>query len=165
MTDINSITIGGRITSDITERDYGYLSTGTAKLTIHIACNKSVKKGNEWTEQTSFFDAELWGKLAEAMSQKIYKGLDVIITGSLKQDRWQDAQTGQNRSTIKITVDNIRTYPKQTATQSAPQQNYQQPAPQFVPQNVPQNQQRLQIQSVEQNQQDFPEDYPPEWDN
>lgn len=161
MTDINSITIGGRITSDITERDFGYLSTGTAKLVIHIACNKSVKKGNEWTDQTSFFDVELWGKFAEAMSQKIYKGLEVVVTGSLKQDRWQDAQTGQNRSTIKITADNIRTFPKQTAPSQNTQQNYQQPAQQ----NVPQNQQRLQIQSVEQNQQDFPEDYPPEWNN
>ena len=178
MTDINSITIGGRITSDITERDFGYLSTGTAKLIVHIACNKSVKKNNEWTEQTSFFDIEIWGKLAEAMSQKIYKGLEVIVTGSLKQDRWQDSQTGQNRSKVTITADQIKTFPKNaqgtaqgTASQSAPQGN-----PQFIPQNnVPLQNQRLQIQSVEQNyqqgqmdfppQESFPEDYPPEWNN
>lgn len=161
MTDINSITIGGRITSDITERDFGYLTTGTAKLVIHIACNKSIKKNNEWTDQTSFFDIEIWGKLAEAMSQKIYKGLDVIITGTLKQDRWQDAQTGQNRSKVSIVADQIKTFPKNTQG-TASQGN----APQNVPQNVPPQNQRLQIQSVEQNyQQDmgFQEDYPPEW--
>ena len=162
MTDINSITIGGRITSDITERDFGYLSTGTAKLVVHIACNKSVKKNNEWTEQTSFFDIEIWGKLAEAMSQKIYKGLEIVVTGSLKQDRWQDSQTGQNRSKVTITADQIKTFPKNA-----------QGTAQNVPQNVPPQNQRLQIQSVEQNyqqgqmdfppQESFPEDYPPEW--
>lgn len=175
MTDINSITIGGRITSDITERDFGYIPTGSAKLVVHIACNKSVKKNNEWTEQTSFFDIEIWGKLAEAMSQKIYKGLEIIVTGSLKQDRWQDSQTGQNRSKVTITADQIKTFPKNaqgtaqgTAPQSAPQGN-----PRFIP--VPPQNQRLQIQSVEQNyqqgqmdfppQESFPEDYPPEWNN
>ena len=191
MTDINSITIGGRITSDITERDFGYLTTGTAKLVIHIACNKSIKKNNEWTDQTSFFDIEIWGKLAEAMSQKIYKGLDVIITGTLKQDRWQDAQTGQNRSKVSIVADQIKTFPKnaqgtaqnvsgQYVPQNNPQDyqmNYvpQGNVPQGAPQNVAPQNQRLQIQSVEQNyqqgqmdfppQESFPEDYPPEWNN
>ena len=181
MTDINSITIGGRITSDITERDFGYIPTGSAKLVVHIACNKSVKKNNEWVEQTSFFDIEIWGKLAEAMSQKIYKGLEIIVTGSLKQDRWQDSQTGQNRSKVTITADQIKTFPKNaqgTAQGTAPQSTPQGVSGQFVPQNVPQGNvpsqnQRLQIQSVEQNYQQgqmdfppqdgFPEDYPPEW--
>lgn len=181
MTDINSITIGGRITSDITERDFGYIPTGSAKLVVHIACNKSIKKNNEWVDQTSFFDIEIWGKLAEAMSQKIYKGLEIIVTGSLKQDRWQDSQTGQNRSKVTITADQIKTFPKnaqgtaQNVTQSVPQGVSGQYVPQGnVPQNAPQNQ-RLQIQSVEQNyqqgqmdfppQESFPEDYPPEWNN
>ena len=138
MTDLNSVTIGGRITN-ISEKDYGFISTGTAKLTIHIANNKSVKKGNEWVDQTSFFDVEIWGKLAEAMQQKIYKGLEVTVTGTIKQDRWQDSQSGQNRSKVIITADNIRTYPKEQASAS----QCQQPA---------------------QNQQGgFEEDYPAEW--
>ena len=186
MTDINSITIGGRITSDITERDFGYLTTGTAKLVVHIACNKSIKKNNEWTDQTSFFDIEIWGKLAEAMSQKIYKGLDIIVTGSLKQDRWQDAQTGQNRSKVTITADQIKTFPKnaQGTAQGNPQNVPQNVSGQYVPQNNPQDyqmnyvpqgnvpqgasqnvapqNQRLQIQSVEQNYQQGQLDFPPQ---
>ena len=143
MTDLNSVTIGGRITN-ISEKDFGYLTTGTAKLTIHIANNKSVKKNNEWVDQTSFFDVEIWGKFAEAMQQKIYKGLEVVVVGTIKQDRWQDAQSGQNRSRVIITADNIRTYPKEQA--SAPQ--YQQPA---------QNQQQ------DYQQGGFQEDYPADW--
>lgn len=132
MTDLNSVTIGGRITN-ISEKDYGFISTGTAKLTIHIANNKSVKKGNEWVDQTSFFDVEIWGKLAEAMQQKIHKGLEVTVTGTIKQDRWQDAQSGQNRSRVIITADNIRTYPKEQAS------------------------------ATQQNEAGFPEDYPADW--
>ena len=143
MTDLNSVTIGGRITN-IDEKDFGYLSTGTAKLVIHIANNKSVKKNNEWVDQTSFFDVELWGKLAEAMQQKIYKGLEVTVTGTIKQDRWQDSQSGQNRSRVIITADNIRTYPKEQASAS----QYQQPA---------QNQQQ------DYQQGGFQEDYPADW--
>ena len=143
MTDLNSVTIGGRITN-ISEKDFGYLTTGTAKLTIHIANNKSVKKNNEWVDQTSFFDVELWGKFAEAMQQKIYKGLEVVVIGTIKQDRWQDAQSGQNRSRVIITADNIRTYPKEQAS-------------------APQNQQPAQNQQQDYQQGGFQEDYPAEW--
>ena len=143
MTDLNSVTIGGRITN-IGEKDFGYITTGTAKLTIHIANNKSVKKNNEWVDQTSFFDVEIWGKLAEAIQPKIYKGLEVTVIGTIKQDRWQDSQSGQNKSRVIITADNIRTYPKEQA--SAPQ--YQQPA---------QNQQQ------DYQQGGFQEDYPTDW--
>ena len=147
MTDLNSVTIGGRITN-ISEKDFGYLSTGTAKLIIHIANNKSVKKNNEWVDQTSFFDVEIWGKLAEAIQPKIYKGLEVTVTGTIKQDRWQDAQSGQNRSRVIITADNIRTYPKEQAQQNNQQSN----VPQFSA-----------LQDAPQNDAGFPEDYPSDW--
>lgn len=157
MTDINAITIGGRVTQNITERDFGYIATGTAKLIIHIANNKSVKSNGEWGDYTSFFDVEIWGRLAEAMKPKICKGLDVVVTGSIKQDRWQDAQSGQNRSRVIITADNIRTYPKNA--QSVPQNNPQDYQTSYVPQDyVQQNNQQGTIENPQQ--QEFQEDIP-----
>ena len=112
MTDLNISVIEGRLTSDVGEKDFGYISTGTAKLTIHIACNKSIKKGEEWVDETSFFDVTVWGKPAENLKPKIIKGSPVRVVGRLQQDRWQD-QNGNNKSKIFIVADSVKVYPKE----------------------------------------------------
>ena len=53
MTDLNSLVIVCRVTQEIGENDFGYISTGTAKLTLHIANNESRKKGDNWEDVTS----------------------------------------------------------------------------------------------------------------
>ena len=130
MTDLNVITVSGRITREIGERDLTYLSTGTAKLTFSIAVNRSFQKNNEWVNEASYFDIIAWGKAAENLQRKLYKGLQCVISGSLKQDRWTD-NNGQNRSKIYINLDSIVTYGQ---NQGAPQN-----APQGINQNIPQN--------------------------
>jgi single-strand DNA-binding protein len=112
MTDLNVSIIEGRLTSDVGEKDFGYISTGTAKLTIHVACNKSTKKGEEWVDETSFFDVTVWGKSAENLKSKIVKGSPVRVSGRLQQDRWQD-QNGSNKSKIYIVADSVKVYPKE----------------------------------------------------
>lgn len=160
MTDLNVVTLSGRVTRDVGEGDLTYLSTGTAKLTFSIAVNRSFQKNNEWQNEASYFDVVAWGKQAENLSQKIYKGLQCVISGSMKQDRWK-GQDGQNRSKIYINLDSIVSF-----AQNAPQNG--QGNGQNVPQGVPQN-----VQNVAQgfNQgyngnyngeynQNFPEDIP-----
>jgi single-strand DNA-binding protein len=112
MTDLNVSIIEGRLTSDVGEKDFGYISTGTAKLTIHVACNKSTKKGEEWVDETSFFDVTVLGKPAENLKSKIVKGSPVRVSGRLQQDRWQD-QNGNNKSKIFIVADSVKVYPKE----------------------------------------------------
>jgi single-strand DNA-binding protein len=112
MTDLNISVIEGRLTSDVGEKDFGYISPGTAKLTIHVACNKSTKKGEEWVDETSFFDVTVLGKPAENLKSKIVKGSPVRVSGRLQQDRWQD-QNGNNKSKIFIVADSVKVYPKE----------------------------------------------------
>ena len=112
MTDLNYCFVEGRLTSGIGEKDFGYISTGTAKLTIHLACNKSTKKGEEWVDETSFFDVTVWGKPAENIKPKIEKGASVRIAGRLQQDRWED-QNGNKKSKIYIVADSVKVYPKE----------------------------------------------------
>lgn len=106
MTDINSFVCVGRITQEIGGKDFGYISTGTAKLTLHIANNESRKKGEEWVDETSFFDVTVWGKPAENLKQKIRKGLLIDVSGRLKQDRWE--KDGQKKSKIYINADSVQ---------------------------------------------------------
>ena len=44
MTDLNHVIEIGRLTRDISERDFGYTTGGTARLNLSIAVNRSVKK-------------------------------------------------------------------------------------------------------------------------
>lgn len=112
MTDLNFVVVEGRLTSDVSEKDFGFLSTGTAKLTIHLACNKSIKKGEEWVDETSFFDVTVWGKYAENIKAKVVKGATVLVKGALKQDRWEDAN-GNKKSKIYINAESVKIYPKE----------------------------------------------------
>ena len=42
------------------------------------------------------------------MKPYLTKGKQVAVDGFLKQDRWQDATTGQNRSAVKIVANDIQ---------------------------------------------------------
>jgi single stranded DNA-binding protein len=69
-------------------------------------------KGEEWVDETSFFDVTVWGKPAEDLKSEIVKGSPVRVSGRLQQDRWQD-QNGNNKSKIFIVADSVKVYPKE----------------------------------------------------
>ena len=106
MTDLNSIVLVGRITQEVSEQDFGYISTGTAKLTLHIANNESRKRGDNWEDNPSYFDVVYWGKPAESLKTKIHKGMLIGVSGRIKQDRWE--KDGQKKSKIYINADSIQ---------------------------------------------------------
>ena len=64
MTDLNHVIEIGRLTRDISERDFGYTTGGTARLNLSIAVNRSVKKNGAWTDSVSYFYVTVWGKTA-----------------------------------------------------------------------------------------------------
>ena len=103
MADVNSVVIVGRLTRDA---ELKYTSGGTAVSKIGIAVNKRVKKGDEWTEQASFFDVTLWGKMAEGLNQYLVKGKQIAIEGELEQERWE--KDGQTHSKVTITASNVQ---------------------------------------------------------
>ena len=103
MKDINNLTIVGRLTRD---GELQYTNSGSAVLNFSIATNRSVKQDDTWKDEVSYFNAVLFGKRAEGLAQYMLKGKQVVISGSLKQDRWE--QDGQSRTAVKIIVDNIQ---------------------------------------------------------
>ena len=100
MKDINSVTLIGRVTHDVGDRDFSYLSNGSAKLKISIAVNDTKKDGDSYTDDPSFIDVEYLGKGAEAIKPYISKGSQVVVAGSLKQDRWE--KDGQKHSRLYV---------------------------------------------------------------
>lgn len=102
MTDINSVTIIGRLTKDIT---INYTQQGSAIGRISIAVNRSFKRNGEYVEESDFFEVNVYGKTAENLRPYLTKGKRVGIEGSLKQNRWQ--KDGQKFSRVEINATTI----------------------------------------------------------
>lgn len=107
---LNHCIIGGNLTRDPEIR---YTPKGTAIASFSIAVNKVYRddKGAKH-EQVSFFDCEAFGATAETIGEYIHKGDPLIVQGELSQDRWEDKQTNQARSKVKIKVQRITFVPK-----------------------------------------------------
>jgi len=101
-TDINNVTLVGRLTNDPLLK---YLPSGTAALEFSIANNYYVssKESNE----VSYFDIVLFGKTAESLSKFLVKGKQVGVSGTLRQDRWQDKE-GSPRSRVRINAQSVQ---------------------------------------------------------
>lgn len=103
-TDINNITIIGRLTRD---PDFKQTHGGTFFVSFGIAVNKNYTKDGEKKEEVSFFDCTAWGKLAEIINEYCKKGKQVAIGGRLKQERWEN-EGGEKRSKVGIVVEDLQ---------------------------------------------------------
>lgn len=103
MNNLNSVIINGNLTSDC-KLERG--KNGTAYGGFCIAVNRSVKKGDNWEEVTSFFEVKAFGKLFESQHPYLKKGANVTVEGSLIQERWETKE-GEKRSKIVIQSDTL----------------------------------------------------------
>ncbi|MFN6462874.1 MAG: single-stranded DNA-binding protein [Nostoc sp. DedVER02] len=97
---INIVTLIGRVGND---PDIKYLDSGKVVCKLALAVNRRTKEG----ERTDWFNLEMWGKTAEVAHNYAHKGKQIAVRGSLKFDTWSDNQTGANRSTPIIRVDQL----------------------------------------------------------
>ncbi len=132
---INSITIQGNLTRDAEIRT---TQAGGVIGNLSIAVNdRRRSKEGEWEERPSFFDAKLFGPRAEKLSPYLTKGKRVTIQGKLRQDRWDDKETGQPRSAVYIVVDELEFASSRNAGSEqarGTQAQQQAPAPVYVQQ-------------------------------
>ena len=100
--DINSVVLVGRLTRDAEMR---YLPSGSAVASFSVALSRNKKDGDQWVEESHFFDVSYFGKGAEAVKPYLTKGKQIAIQGSLRQDRWE--KDGQHFSKVKIVADSV----------------------------------------------------------
>ncbi|MCQ2577502.1 MAG: single-stranded DNA-binding protein [Treponema sp.] len=108
MTDINTVILIGNLTRGVNddERSFGYSANGTARASVSVAVNRSVKKGEEWVDEVSYIDVTIWGKTAENLRPYLVKGQKIAVKGYLKQDRWE--KEGQKFSRLSVTADQVQ---------------------------------------------------------
>jgi len=103
---VNKVLLMGNLTRDIEMRQF---PSGGSIGKFTIAVNERYKDRNEqWQERANFIDCEAFGRKAEVMAQYLSKGRPVFIEGKLRLDKWEDKQSGENRSKLKVVVDDFQ---------------------------------------------------------
>jgi single-strand DNA-binding protein len=106
MANLNRVLLIGNLTRD---PDVRYTPKGTAVAEIGLAVSRVYSgEDGERKEETTFVDVTLWARLAEIAGQYLKKGRPVFIEGRLQLDTWDDKQTGQKRSKLRVVAENIQ---------------------------------------------------------
>lgn len=106
MASFNKVILMGNLTRDPQVR---YTPGGTAVAEIGLAVNRSWfdKQTNSRREETTFVDVTLWGRQAEVAGEYLSKGRPVLIEGRLQLDQWDDKESGQKRSKLRVVGENM----------------------------------------------------------
>jgi single-strand DNA-binding protein len=132
MPNLNRVLLIGNLTRDPQVR---YTPKGTPLADIGLATNRSVPStdGGDRREEVTFVDVVLWGKLAETAEKYLQKGKPVFVEGYLKLDSWDDKQTGQRRSRLRVVAETLQMLggrpAEQKPTPTQPVAPTKQPAP------------------------------------
>lgn len=105
MADLNSVNIVGRLTRDIQIRK---TPGGTSVAEIGLANNSRVKRGDNWEDKVSFIDIVCFGRAADSCAEHLSKGSQIAVSGRLDMDTWDDKQTGQKRSKMRVVAESIQ---------------------------------------------------------
>jgi len=105
MVSFNHVVLAGNLTRD---PELKYLPSGTAVCEFALAINRKWKGQNgEQKEEVSFLDCQAWGRTAEVIAEHVKKGNPLLVSGYLKQERWDD-QSGNHRSRVKVNVERMQ---------------------------------------------------------
>lgn len=96
---INQVILLGRLTRDPEQR------TTTSGKTI-ASFSLAVDRGGD-SDAADFFDITAWEKLGELVVQYLSKGRRVLVQGRLRQDSWDDKETGKKRSRVEVTATDV----------------------------------------------------------
>jgi single-strand DNA-binding protein len=114
---INKVTLAGRLTRD---PEIKYTASGTAIADFSLAVNRYYKNNaGESQEQTDFIDCTAFGRSAEIIQKFLKKGNPIYVEGRLSLDQWQDKQSGQPRSKLRVVAESMQFVGPRPQTQAA----------------------------------------------
>ncbi len=106
MANLNKVMLIGNLTRDPELR---VTPKGTAICTFSLAVNRKFKdeSGGE-REEVTYVDIEAWGKAGENISKYCTKGRPLFVEGRLRLDQWEDKNTKEKRSRMKVVCENFQ---------------------------------------------------------
>src|SRR6218665_1887400 len=96
---INQVILMGRLTRDPEQRT---TTTGKTIASFSIAVDRG---GQE--DAADFFNVTAWEKLGDLVMQYVTKGRRVLVQGRLRQDTWDDKETGKKQSRIEVVATDV----------------------------------------------------------
>jgi len=103
---LNSVQLIGRLGRDPEMR---FTSTGSAICRLSIATNRTVGRNSDGSREyaTDWTTVEAWDRLAERCNEYLQKGRRVMITGTLRNDSWEDRETKQRRYRTYVRAEDV----------------------------------------------------------
>jgi single-strand DNA-binding protein len=106
MASFNKVILLGNLTRDPEVR---YTPKGSAVCDLGIAVNRVyTTDSGEKREEVTYVDVVLWARLAEIAGEYLKKGRPVFIEGRLQMDSWDDKQTGQKRTKLRVVGETLQ---------------------------------------------------------
>jgi single-strand DNA-binding protein len=105
MANLNKVMLIGNLTRDPELR---VTPKGTSVCLFALAINRRWKDETGFQqEEVTFVECELWGKRGEALAKYSAKGQSLYAEGRLRLDQWEDKNTKEKRSRMKVVVENF----------------------------------------------------------
>jgi single-strand DNA-binding protein len=106
MANLNKVMLIGNLTRDPELR---VTPKGTAICTFSLAVNRKFKdeSGGD-REEVTYVDIEAWGKSGENIAKYCTKGRPLFVEGRLRLDQWEDKNTKEKRSRMKVVCENFQ---------------------------------------------------------
>jgi len=103
---LNQVVVAGNLTRDVESK---FLANEKQVANFCIAMNEGYTDSNgQKQEKTVFVDVTAWNRTAQLCSEYLRKGSQVLVTGRISQDNWEDKSTGQKRSKLFITAVSVQ---------------------------------------------------------
>lgn len=96
---INQVMLMGRLTHDPEMRT---TPSGKNVCTFSIAVDRMSRD-----DQADFFSVTAWEKTAELVNQYLSKGSRCLVQGRLRQESWEDKETGKKRSRVEVVANDV----------------------------------------------------------
>ncbi len=105
MASFNKVILAGNLTRDPELR---YTPKGTAVAKIGLAVSRTwTGEDGQKKDEVSFIDVEAWGRQGEVIAQYMKKGRPLLVEGRLKLDTWEDKNTKQKVSKLKVVLESF----------------------------------------------------------
>ena len=106
MPNLNKVMLIGNVTRD---PEVKYTPKGRAVAEVGLAINRVyTPDGGEKREETTFVDITFWGRQAEIIGEYAKKGRPIYVEGRLQLDTWDDKQSGQKRSKLRVVGEQLQ---------------------------------------------------------
>jgi single-strand DNA-binding protein len=106
MPSLNKVLLMGNLTRDPELR---VTPKGTPICQFSLAINRQFKMDSgESREEVIYVDVEAWGKQGETIAKYVTKGRPLYVEGRLRLDQWEDKNTKEKRSRMKVVLEQFQ---------------------------------------------------------